>query len=54
MKTNSEFEIKTDCFAFKGGQCMALTDLYCTKEKCSFYKSKEEYISEQIQNANRY
>ena len=42
---------KTDCFAYKKGNffdskyeiCDALDRLYCRKEKCTFYKNKEEY-----------
>ena len=44
-------EAKTDCFAYKKGNffgsnfeiCEALDKLYCRKEKCNFYKNKDEY-----------
>lgn len=36
--------IKHDCFAYNKDkrECTALNELYCMKEKCSFYKPKEE------------
>lgn len=41
-------EVKKDCFAFHEGitgqgECTILTDLYCKKEKCGFYKTKEKF-----------
>lgn len=35
--------IKKNCFAFdeENFDCKALNKLYCTKEKCCFYKTKE-------------
>nr|DAG51221.1 MAG TPA: hypothetical protein [Caudoviricetes sp.] len=38
-------EVKPDCFAYnsKSNSCKCLTDLYCKKELCSFYKSKETH-----------
>lgn len=41
----AEAEIKTDCFAYDGSKigdyrCCALRELYCEKEKCSFYKPR--------------
>lgn len=46
---NNDYEIKTDCFAYlknpkDGKHCNALTELFCQKEKCKFYQSKEDYI----------
>lgn len=41
-----KFEIKIDCFAFNGKNCSALRKLYCEKEECNFYKSKEDYKKE--------
>lgn len=42
--------IKTDCFAFdtvRGRKaCRALTALYCEREKCSFYKTVEQFEKE--------
>lgn len=45
----SDFKAKKDCFAYRESEpndlgvvhksCNALTDLYCAKEKCRFYKS---------------
>ena len=42
---------RTDCFAYKRGNffgsnyeiCDALDKLYCKREQCNFYQSKEEY-----------
>lgn len=38
------FKIKTDCFAFHKDLygCKALTDLYCMRGKCAFYKTMKE------------
>lgn len=39
-------EIKTDCFAFRGPRnkhCSVLNELVCQKQKCSFYKTCEQY-----------
>jgi len=36
-------EVKTDCFAYNAAivrKCTALDELYCAKEECKFYKSK--------------
>lgn len=42
-------EIKTDCFAYRlpsshiaKEHCEALTELFCKKETCRFYKPKED------------
>ena len=39
--------IKPDCFAFKSNNlyngCNALDKLYCRREECKFYKTKEEH-----------
>lgn len=39
---------KSDCFAFeqkaKTVDCACLKQLYCTKEKCNFYMTNEQYI----------
>lgn len=39
------FKVKKDCFAYSKDldDCVVLTDLYCKKENCSFYKTKEQY-----------
>ena len=45
MKSKEEIEVKTDCFAYKntelGEECDSLTKLYCSFEKCRFYKQKK-------------
>ncbi|WP_304393208.1 hypothetical protein [uncultured Clostridium sp.] len=45
---------KSDCFAFiqreRSVDCNALNDLYCTKENCKFYMSKEDYIKKNGQS----
>lgn len=42
------FKVKKDCFAYvkEINDCIVLTDLYCKKENCSFYKTKEQYIKD--------
>ena len=37
------YEAKRDCFGYKAGRCTVLTELFCTKENCAFYKTKEQY-----------
>ena len=48
-------EVKEDCFAYdsKYKQCDALNDLYCKKENCRFYKSKETLSKSQIESSIR-
>ena len=41
-------EIKKDCFADKNNNCTALNDLYCAKEKCSFYKTHKQLLERQL------
>jgi uncharacterized membrane protein len=46
QKANEEANpTKKDCFAYQEkdgeGDCAALRQLYCEKEKCSFYKPKK-------------
>ncbi len=40
-----ETPAKRDCFGYQEkdgkGDCQALKELYCAKEKCSFYKQKK-------------
>lgn len=38
------YEVKKDCFAYDGRKknCNALNELMCKKEKCKFYKPKNE------------
>lgn len=45
------FKPKTDCFAYKDGECKALTDTYCAKEEkeCHFYK-KRETVEEDVES----
>lgn len=47
----AKVEIKTNCFAYRsesvegtdlGKHCDALTDLFCKKEVCPFFKPKSE------------
>lgn len=49
MYKYNDIEVKKDCFAYKEakdkrkyGSCDALTDLYCKKEICNFYKPKSD------------
>jgi len=37
-----------DCFAYKSfnsarSKCLVLTEMLCSKKKCPFYKTKEQY-----------
>ena len=42
--------VKKDCFAYNeklvNRSCTALRELYCAKEECKFYKTKEQYQKE--------
>ena len=43
---NAEWErkmIKQDCFGYKRGTCMVLTELVCGQRECSFYKTQEQF-----------
>ena len=42
-----------DCFAFdkRYKKCRALNALYCTNEICEFYKTKEQFIKENMLEA---
>ena len=40
-----ELESKKDCFAYKNrSYCGALTEMVCKKRKCSFFRTKEEFV----------
>lgn len=41
-------EAKKDCFGYGtiNNRCMILTDTYCKKEECRFYKTKRQYNQE--------
>ena len=41
-----KIEIKEDCFGYRDGKCTALKNLYCSMEKCKFYKTKEQVKKE--------
>ena len=43
---------KKDCFAYGrlNNKCSILTDTYCEKEKCKFYKTKTEYEKGRMKN----
>lgn len=37
--------VKRDCFAYKcNNYCSALIVMVCNKRKCSFYKTKEQFM----------
>lgn len=42
-KEYGKIETKKDCFAYGGENCKALKHLFCSKGKCSFYKTTKEY-----------
>ncbi len=33
---------RVDCFAYCNGKCNALNKLYCKKDVCNFFKTREE------------
>lgn len=41
--------VKTDCFGYikEKEKCNALNELYCKKDICKFYKTREQFIKEQ-------
>ena len=40
-------EPKKDCFGYKNSSyCGALTEMVCTKRKCTFHKTKEQFIKD--------
>lgn len=41
-----ENNAKTDCFAFRKGECRVLYELVCEKKKCSFYKTCEQFMKD--------
>lgn len=49
-------EIKKDCFAYMSDNqyrgCMCLNELFCRKENCKFYKTKEEAKKDYLDNYN--
>lgn len=47
---NNDINIKVDCFAYNNGNCTCLTELVCSKKKCSFYKKLDEV---DIDNINK-
>ena len=38
--------IKTDCFGYKMGGCTVLTEMVCENGKCTFYKTREQFIED--------
>ena len=44
-----------DCFAYDGKnkKCRALDKLYCTKEICPFYKTRDQLIHEHMSLENQ-
>lgn len=48
-----EKEAKISCFAYRNRAghegCIALTDLYCKKEECRFYKPAHKVDMQQIE-----
>lgn len=39
---------KTDCFAYRRGECCVLYELVCENKGCSFYKTCEQYLHDKI------
>jgi hypothetical protein len=46
-------EIKTDCFAYKNKKCKILKELFCSKEKCAFYKTQNQYELDRLKAEER-
>lgn len=50
-----ENEAKISCFAYRNKEgheaCIALTDLFCKKEECRFYKPQHKVDMKQIEQA---
>lgn len=47
LSTYGNIEVKKDCKLYndidkKEGFCRGLNDLYCKRERCKFYKPKQE------------
>lgn len=42
----NKFKVKEDCFAYNSikKECIGLDKLYCKREKCKFYRSKEDNV----------
>ena len=45
LESNIFSSVKKDCFAYGrlNDKCSILTDTYCKKENCKFYKTKREF-----------
>ena len=41
-------KVKTDCFAYRRGECGALYELICENRRCSFYKNCEQFNHDKI------
>ncbi len=41
-------KVKTDCFAFRRGECTILYELVCSERTCSFYKTCKQYNSDKL------
>lgn len=57
-KNQKKFEANEDCFAYRingrgKGECDCLDDLYCVRQICKFYKSKEEYKKIKFESMNK-
>lgn len=50
MKSNQNFQKKTDCFAYSSDNdiCNAMSYLVCKEKNCSFYKEKSKVNMEKI------
>ena len=48
LESNVFNSVKKDCFAYGSisNKCSALNELYCKKENCKFYKTKESMRKE--------
>ncbi len=41
-------KVKTDCFAYRRGECSVLYEMVCENKNCSFYKTCEQYKHDKL------
>lgn len=41
---NKNIGVCRDCFAFKPSRCSVLTEMICKTRKCSFYRTRKQFI----------
>ena len=48
MKNVEKSNVKTDCFAYRRGECSVLYEMVCENKNCSFYKTCEQYKHDKL------